>query len=115
MLERTFFDWVCNKRISSKCISCTLIISKAIKIAEKANDRLPADKRIITQFSDGWLEKFKKKWNLKAYKLHSEAGDIDSESVDSELHAIRAKIGKYALKDVLNCDESGLFYQMEPD
>lgn len=114
-LERTLFGWVCDMRNSRKCISGAIIRSKAIQLAAKSNECLQSDDQITTQFSDGWLEKFKKRWYLKAYKLHGEAGDVDNVGIDNALETIRANISKYPLKDVFNCDESGLFFQMAPD
>lgn len=114
-LERTLFDWVCDMCNSRKCISGAIIRTNAIQLARKGNEPLSSDAKISIQFSDGWLEKFKKRWKLNSYKLHGDAGDVDKVGDDNALEIICSTITNYALKDVLHCDESGLLYQMAPD
>lgn len=114
-LERALYDWVCDMRNSRRCISGALIQAKAAQLAQKANERLSRDSQITIQFSEGWLARFKQRWSLKAFRLHGEAGDVDEANLDSQSEPIRQKIESYALKNVFNCDESGLFYQMAPD
>lgn len=114
-LEEALFDWVCDVRNSRKCISGAIIQAKALQLAQKANELLLSDSQITTQFSEGWLENFKRRWQLKSFKLHGEAGDVDEHAINEQLARIRQKVSQYALKDVFNCDESGLFYQMAPD
>lgn len=52
---------------------------------------------------------------MKAFKLYGEVGDVDQTNREGKMESIRNKIFTHALKDVFNCDESGLFYQMAPD
>ena len=48
------------------------IIEKAHRLQAELNSNLPQDKRTYLKFSNGWLEKFKKRNNFKAYRSLSE-------------------------------------------
>ena len=52
-------------------------------------------------------------WKLKSFRLHG--GDVPEETIVQELPVIRSKVDKYNRKDVFNCDEPALFWQMAPD
>ncbi|CAG8605068.1 406_t:CDS:2, partial [Gigaspora rosea] len=53
------------------------------------------------KFSNGWIRQFKKRNGLRNFKLHGEAGSNIIQS--------------YALNDVFNADETGLFFRMVPN
>lgn len=75
-LERALFDWVCNMRNSSCCISGNLISSKAFHLSKVSNECLPASKEITTLFTEGCLDNFKKRFCLRAFKVHRQTGDV---------------------------------------
>ncbi len=61
--------------------------------------------------SDGWLSSFKE-WNeLKSFKHHGEAASAKIEDVEVECEQIKVICADYALKDIYNMDETGLFYR----
>jgi hypothetical protein len=68
-------------------------------------------------WSNRWLDRFKKRHNIKEYKLHGEgaSADIDSEDVTKQMDNLRAECSTYALKDIFNMDETGLFWKLQPD
>lgn len=67
------------------------------------------------KFSDGWLGKFKKVWNLRILKSRGESGDADMVAEAQELLTIQNVIRKYERKHIFNADECGLFYKLAPD
>lgn len=75
--ERALFDWICDMRISKKCISEAIIQAKMRQLAEVVNLRLPSNKQTETEFSDGWLGNFKTRWQSKSLRLHGKAGDLN--------------------------------------
>ena len=48
------------------------------------------------------------------YRFHGESGDADEAAVLKSLPEIQNTIKKYALNDVWNADEFGLFFKMAP-
>lgn len=96
-------------------INGKIIRAKGFKLMNEVNLLLPGDKKIDLKFSDGWLTKFKKRWNLRVIKSQCESGDADMTAVAKELPNIFKSIEKYDIKDIFNADESGLFYKLAPD
>ena len=96
-------------------INSQIIRAKGIKLMNEANFLLPEEKKINFKFSDGWLGKFKKRWNLRIIKSHGESGDADMVAVAQELPDIQNVIEKYDRKDISNANECGLFYKLAPD
>ena len=61
-------------------------------------------------FSNGWLEKFKKRNNIKRYRAHGEAGSAPLESLSEERKRLRKLLGRFTLDRIYNIDEMGHFY-----
>lgn len=69
---------------------------------------IPKEDRI--GLSNGWLESFKKRNNLKLDRRHGEAASADPKDVTAERERMRKLTQKYAPEDTYNGDETGLFY-----
>jgi len=67
------------------------------------------------QFSNGWIQKFKKRNQLRVYRLHGEAGSVSTESLPEERRKLKEIISKFNPADVYNADETGLFFRMGPN
>ena len=67
------------------------------------------------QFSNGWIQKFKKRNQLHVYRLHGEAGSVSTESLPEERRKLKEIISKFNPADVYNADETGLFFRMGPN
>lgn len=67
-------------------------------------------------FSNGWISNFMKRHDLKSRQMNGEAGSvqIDAESVATQVEKLKKEMEKYELKDILNFDETGLFYRASP-
>lgn len=78
-------------------------IRSAVAGGVEINDRLMNDMRVTTQFLKGWLERFKKRWSLKAFGLHSGEEDVDLPNSVMATDKVRAKTETYFLKDVFGC------------
>ena len=57
--------------------------------------------------SNGWLDKWKKRYNIKRLKVNGESGDVQGETVDSWKERLPEIIHGYDKDDVGNMD--GLF------
>ena len=66
------------------------------------------------QFSHGWVQNFKKRYNIKGYTCHREDVLANvSEEVLKKMEDIKTLVSQYRSCDVFNMDETGLFYRLE--
>lgn len=63
-------------------------------------------------FSNGWLEGFKIKHNLSMKTGHGEEGGVDMEFNRPLFEAIAQQLSGFALRDIYNCDETGLYLKV---
>lgn len=75
-LEEALWLWFTNARASNKTIKLSddMIISKAKDLGQK----LKIDS---FSYSNGWLERFKKRHGIKRWTLHGESGSVDMDIV----------------------------------
>ncbi|KAI1002895.1 hypothetical protein K3495_g5308 [Podosphaera aphanis] len=80
--------------------------------------RLPQYKPEMEEpkWSNGWLESFKKKFNIKQYVQHGEgaAADINSDANIAQITELRDLCSRYPEKDTFNMNETGLFWKIAP-
>uniref|UniRef100_A0A0N5BIQ4 HTH CENPB-type domain-containing protein n=1 Tax=Strongyloides papillosus TaxID=174720 RepID=A0A0N5BIQ4_STREA len=65
--------------------------------------------------SNGWLQKFKTRYNIKYKKFHGEAGESDHLSADIWKSQVVDFFGDFLDEDIFNLDETALFYKMCPN
>ncbi|CAB5349997.1 unnamed protein product [Rhizophagus irregularis] len=98
------------------CYQHKTILSDAILI-EKA--KLLANELEIPQetlqFSNRWLQKFKERNSIRQVKLHGEANSADENAIAEALPLLQNKCAEYPPDRIYNMNETGLFYQLEPD
>ena len=98
------------------CIACTKnIFPGGPKLMEKAKEI--ADKLGKPNFtgSRGWLDKWKKRFNVKQLKFCGESGDVEGATVDSWKERLPEIVSGYKKDDIWNMDETGLFWRALPD
>jgi len=113
-LEAALFEW--QQRIQKKDAVITQDILKAK--AKEIWDRLPQYNEVESpKWSNGWVEGFKKRFKIKEYVLHGEAGsaDISNPVAIKQMEELRALCVTYHPRDILNMDETGLFWKLTPD
>lgn len=110
-LEVALFQWI--QRIERDIpISGDLIKTQAAVFWK----RLPMySRKDLPIFSNGWLQGFKKRHNLKERSRHGEAGSIAHSVIEEQMTGIRAILQHAQKEDVYNCDETGLFYKLVPE
>jgi len=59
--------------------------------------------------TNGWLEGFKKRNNLKSYKKRGEAGSVDVAKLPEQHAYLKSILEGYNDCDICNCDEIALF------
>ena len=69
------------------------------------------------KWSNGWLEGFKKRFKIKEYVQHGEAGSVAVYNPDyiAQMEEVRRLCTLYELRDILNMDETGLNWKRTPD
>ena len=91
-----------------------LIKEKARRFLLSVSQNLTEEQRIRLCFSNGWLDRFKKRNGFKSFMSHGEGADADEPAISQELPSLRQKTAQYAVNDIFNADEFGLFYQAAP-
>ncbi len=67
-------------------------------------------------FSDGWLTKWKKRFNVDFRRQHGEKQSADTEAAKAWLqNELPTLLEQYRPKDLFNADETGLFYRGLPN
>lgn len=83
-------------------------------IQQSINESVSLDNQSTLTFSNGWIQKFKKRNRFKMYRSHGVDGDADESAIQSELPNLKARLLQYAINDTWNADEFGLFYALAP-
>ncbi len=66
-------------------------------------------------FSNGWLENFKNKYEISSKRVCGEGGSVDKKTIEEERVKLRELLKDYNKEDILNADETGLFYCLRPN
>ena len=61
--------------------------------------------------SNGWLGKWKKRYNIKQLRVSGGSGDVQGPTVDSLKERLPELIAGYAEDDIWNIDETGHFWK----
>ncbi len=64
------------------------------------------------EFSNGWLESFKNRHDIKSYRRFGESGSA-MVVIEESLPQICLTLDQYERRDIYNMDETGLFYRMQ--
>ena len=109
-LERCLYEWQLRIEYQGGLTTGDILCEKAREIWRS----LPQYKDLPEpSFSIGWLDQFKKRWNIKQYNCHREAASVLQEA-EAEMVTIRTLAGIYEEEDVYNMDETGLMWKMTP-
>jgi DDE superfamily endonuclease/Tc5 transposase DNA-binding domain/Fission yeast centromere protein N-terminal domain len=113
-LEDALYHWHIQMEKKKAILTGDILKAKAHEIWS----RLPQySQQQEPKWSNGWLNRFKKRHNIKEYKLHGEgaSADVYSEDTVKQMDNLRAECSAYALQDIFNMDETGLFWKLQPD
>ena len=65
--------------------------------------------------SNGWLEKWKTRHNIKKLTICGESNEVKGDTVDSWIERLPEIIRGYEAKDIWNMDETGCFWRALPE
>ena len=108
-LDKAVYKWLLAVR-SKNAVVNTLILKEKSSIFAKAFG--------ITDFvpSDGWITRWKRRFNISFKKISGEGASCTPEMVSPwKETSLPTLLSNYDLKDIYNADEFGLFYQMHPE
>ena len=108
-LDQAMFKWLLVVRSRDVAVSALVFKIKATEFAEKIN---------VENFkaSDGWLDRWKKRFNVSFKTVSGESNACTDEMVASwEQTTLSAILPKYDLNQIYNADEFGLFYRAQPN
>lgn len=107
-LESILSNWFKQARTANANIDGSHLKEKALHIAARLG---------IDDFraSNGWIDRFKKRHNLVYKTVSGESASVDPVTVNSWKEQIHEVIQGYELKDIFNADETGLFFNLQPN
>ena len=103
---KTIKDWFAKARSANVPVGGTVLREKALEIAGLDIEDFVA--------SNGWIDRFKKQCNVTYKTICGESKSVDMETVEHWRQGLSGKLDGYALKDIFNADETGLFFNMLP-
>ena len=106
-INEALYTWFQAKRAQNLTPTGPLIMEKARMLAEEMG---------FSNFSasNGWFDRWRKRYNILHTPLSGESADVDQATLDDWDQRIPSVIAGYALEDVFNCDETGLNYRTLP-
>src|SRR5829696_7044381 len=107
LIEEALTIWVENALQTDLVLTDDILSTKALEFAFL----LKEDK---FKGSNGWVDGFKKRHNLKQYNIHGEAMSAPLENLSTMREDLRQTLKDYNPEDIFNCDETGLFWEMKP-
>jgi hypothetical protein len=107
-LEEALFVWFRQQQSNDMTITEQLLREQAQVFGAKFN----VHESFI--FSSGWMQKFKKRYGIKSYALHGEAGDANAEGIKLAQTELRNVLEPFKPEDVYNQDETGIFWRQVP-
>lgn len=106
-IEEALTIWVDKALQSGLIITDNILLTKALGFAFLLNE----DK---FKSSNGWIDNFKKRHNLRQYTMHGEVSSAPLEDLDTMRENLRQTLKNFAPENIFNCDETGLFWKMKP-
>ena len=106
-IDKVVWEWFTRARAIKIPVTGRLIQERAImQVSELGIDQFSG--------SNGWLEKWQKRHNVRMVVLSGEAADVIPTVVSDWSECLKTICQGYALKDIFNADETGLFYRALP-
>ena len=107
-LDKAVFKWFLNVRTQNVALSSEIVQEKAGDYAKELG---------IEDFkaSDGWLWRWKNRYNISFKTVSGESAAVTPEMINPWFETtLPTLLSNYELRDIYNADEFGLFYQCQP-
>ena len=107
VLDTYMYKWFQNKARKMLSVSGKNIQDEALRISKTLGmEKFKA--------SEGWLDKFKHRYNIVGNTFHGESGSVDMRIVDRWKSEHQEYIESYEIQNIFNVDETGLFWKCTP-
>lgn len=113
VLEEALFEWEQRYDAGHNTLTDEILRLKALQFW----NRLPCYQgKPVPKFANGWVERFKKRHNIRQISQHGEAASADRNEHTAEIMTkIRETTQSYNPEDTFSMDETGYFWKMMPD
>ena len=106
-LNDLLHEWFSNARARGMVVSGSLLQEKALQLVkEMGHDGFSA--------SNGWLQSWRSRFNVKAALLSGEAADVREEDVTNWMERLPTLYEGYEPCNIFNADKTGLFFRALP-
>ena len=99
--------WIQKALEYNVTITGNVIQQKTLKFSELLSNN-------TFKASSGWLDKFKQRYSIKEYNKHGESQSAPIEQIPEMREELKEFLKNYRREDIFNCDETGLYWKMEP-
>lgn len=103
-VDEATYEWYQKARSKNIPVTGPMLQEKAKRANEELGDA-------TFKASNGWLDRFKKRYNITSKVISGEAGGVSEETVASWKERLPSILSGYSLENVLNMDETGQFYR----
>lgn len=107
-VEDALILWIQKALECNVTITGIVIQQKALKFAELLGNN-------TFKASSGWLDKFKHRYSIKEHNKHGESQSAPIEQIPEMREKLKDVLKNYRKEDIFNCDETGLYWKMEPN
>lgn len=103
-IDEAMYEWYQRARIKNIPVTGPMLQEKAKRASEEHGD---------SEFtaSNGWLDRFKKRFNIKSNVISGEAGGVREETVTSWQERLPNILSGYSPENIFNMDETGQFFR----
>ena len=107
-VDEATYEWYQKARSKNIPVTGPMLQEKAKRANEELGDA-------TFKVSNGWLDRFKKRYNITSKVISGEAGGVSEETVASWKERLPSILSGYSPENVLNMDETGQFYRALPN
>ena len=100
------WKFFCEAQSKNIPISGPMLLAEANEIAFKDNDKFSA--------SNGWLQRFSARHQIKFANLHGESAEVSDEAVDQWKEKLPEICAGYHPQDIFNFNKTGVFFRALP-
>lgn len=108
-ISENVYEWFVSQRSKHIPISGPILQEYARGVAEQLNNST------TFKASNGWLNRFRNRYNIQFRTISGESRSVDSNTVDDWKARLHSIIEHYDPENVFNVDETGLFFKLLPD